>query len=79
LVPAWKRVPRWRTMIEPARDDLTAERLDAQHLRLRVAAVPGGHRRLFFCAMVQLLTARSGVDRADLDLGEVLAMTCRFW
>ena len=47
--PAWNLVPRWRTMIEPARIDLAAEDLDAEHLGLRVAAVARSSRRLFLC------------------------------
>ncbi len=37
--PGRKRVPRWRTRISPPLDLLAGEDLDAEHLRVRVAAV----------------------------------------
>ena len=37
--PGRKRRPRWRTMIVPPRDEVAVVRLDAQPLRVGVAAV----------------------------------------
>jgi hypothetical protein len=58
------------------RDHLAAERLDAEHLRLGIAAVACGTAALFLCHGSELLgvAATSAVDRADFQLGEVLAV-----
>src|SRR5437667_1534482 len=58
------------------RNGLATEHLHAEHLRLGVAAVPGGTAAFFLCHGSGLLECgSSGVHRADFDLGEVLAMT----
>src|SRR5215472_11180784 len=55
------------------RHRLAAEHLDAEHLRLRVAAVARRAAAFFLCHLRLLELVRSGgVDRADLDLGERL-------
>src|SRR5436190_3692477 len=58
------------------RNDLAAEHLDAEHLRLRIAAVTRRAAAFFLCHVsAPLDAAPSGrVDRADADLGEILAM-----
>ena len=56
------------------RDCLTAKDLDAEHLRLRVPAVPRRTATLFLCHFVLLAGCGSAVDSADLDLGETLPM-----
>src|SRR3954465_1173087 len=78
LSPAWNLVPAWRTMIEPAEmasppNALTPSIFGWESRPFRVEPPP------FFCAMVDYLlqcrVARSGVDRRDLEFGEVLAGT----
>src|SRR5436305_3602459 len=73
LAPAWKRVPRCRTMMEPAGtvwppNTFTPSILGWESRPFRVEPPP------FFCAMVQISLMGSGVDRTDFDLIEVLAM-----
>src|SRR5450631_1063762 len=76
LGPAWNLVPRWRTMIEPAGmtcppNTLTPSIFGCESRPLRVEPPP------FFCA-IRVLPERAApsgrVDRADADLGEILAM-----
>ena len=61
--PGWKRVPRWRTMIDAGRDGRAVEHLHAEALRVGVAAVAGGaaalglrHVRLSPCAILVIST-----------------------
>src|SRR5690242_19118036 len=78
--PGWKWVPRWRTMISPALTSwppkrLTPSRCAFESRPLRVEDAP------FLCAMsgsclLEVCVGRrgSGVDRGDLDLGQVLTV-----
>src|SRR5258708_1044688 len=72
LSPGWKRVPRWRTMMVPARTlvpapTLTPRRCAAESRPLREEAAP------FFFDMVDPCSA--GGDLGDLDQREALAVT----
>src|ERR1700755_41334 len=79
-VPGWKWVPRWRTMISPALTTwppyrFTPSRWEFESRPFLVDAAP------FLCAISSVLwnrqdrRGRSGVDRGDLDLGVLLAVT----
>src|SRR5260370_70603 len=72
LSPGWKRVPRWRTMMVPARTlvpapTLTPRRCAAESRPLREEAAP------FFFDMVDPCSA--GGDLGDLDQRVTLAVT----
>src|SRR4051794_25229169 len=77
LLPGWKWVPRWRTMISPALTTwppkrFTPRRWEFESRPFLVEAAP------FLCAISSVLSGvrqRSGVDRGDLDLGVLLAVT----
>ena len=62
LSPGCHLVPRWRTMMLPARTDSSAELLHAEALALTVAAVAGRSACLFMCH-VELLRFRSLLGR----------------
>ena len=49
LLPACHFVPRWRTMMFPARAALAAEQLHAEALALTVATVAAGTACFFMC------------------------------
>src|SRR5690606_17057185 len=61
-----------------SRHKLTAEALDAQTLCIRITTVAAGTATFFVChgnlLLLYVAHARSGVDRLDLQAGEVLAM-----
>src|SRR6218665_677036 len=60
----------------PGRDPLTAEDLDPQHLRLGVAPVARRAAACFLCHDIN--SSGSDSNRADMQLGELLAMALAF-